>query len=122
MERYLNLTSAFGNSPAPLMCASLLFVTAAALGRRRRDWAWTAALGGVAVAGLGIAGRRAPAVIETACDTALAGTFYAALPAAAAVVRALGYDPLQRRSAPRDSYWIPRYYTKQTREQFERAS
>jgi hypothetical protein len=36
------------------------------------------------------------------------------------VMRLCGRDPLRRRGARRDSYWIPRKVTRQTKEQFER--
>ena len=35
-------------------------------------------------------------------------------------MRLFGRDPLKRRSAPRDSYWIPRQNTRQSKERFER--
>jgi hypothetical protein len=36
------------------------------------------------------------------------------------VSRLVGRDPLDRRSPPKESYWIKRENTRQTREQFER--
>jgi len=32
-----------------------------------------------------------------------------------------GRDPLNRRAAGRDSYWVPRKHSRQTKEQFERS-
>ena len=36
------------------------------------------------------------------------------------VSRLVGRDPLRRRGQKRDTYWVPRRATRQTREQFER--
>jgi Saxitoxin biosynthesis operon protein SxtJ len=39
----------------------------------------------------------------------------------AAIMRLLARDPLLRRGAPRDTYWVPRECTRQAAESFERA-
>jgi hypothetical protein len=46
--------------------------------------------------------------------------YYGVLAPIGAVLRLLGRDPLNRRRAPSESYWIPRPKPRQDREQFER--
>ncbi len=46
--------------------------------------------------------------------------YYGVLTPIGAVTRLLGRDPLNRRRAPAESYWIPRPKPRQEREQFER--
>ena len=46
--------------------------------------------------------------------------FYGVLTPYGFVSRLAGRDPLRRRAKGRESYWIPRRTTRQTREQFER--
>jgi hypothetical protein len=119
--RYSNWTNSIKDSPGLLLCASALFLAAAA-GRKHQTWSRTAVIGAAAITGLGIASRRTPFLVEAVSDAVLTGAFYASLPATGALARALGKDPLQRRSEPLESYWIPRRYTKQTRAQFEQSS
>ena len=46
--------------------------------------------------------------------------FYGVLTPYGFVSRLAGRDPLRRRAKGRESYWIPREHTRQTRERFER--
>ncbi|HEV7859030.1 MAG TPA: SxtJ family membrane protein [Pyrinomonadaceae bacterium] len=46
--------------------------------------------------------------------------FYGVFTPYGLVMRLFGRDPLHRREARRESYWIPRKVTRQTKEQFER--
>ena len=46
--------------------------------------------------------------------------FYGVFTPYGLVMRLFGRDPLHRRGARRESYWIPRKTTRQTKEQFER--
>jgi hypothetical protein len=50
----------------------------------------------------------------------LALMFYGVFTPYGLVMRLFGRDPLHRREARRESYWIPRKVTRQTKEQFER--
>ena len=47
--------------------------------------------------------------------------FYLALTPYGFISRLFGRDPLNRQSASKTSYWIPRKTSRQTREQFERS-
>jgi hypothetical protein len=46
--------------------------------------------------------------------------YYLAVTPYGVVTRLVGRDPLRRRGAARESYWVARKATRQTREQFER--
>jgi hypothetical protein len=46
--------------------------------------------------------------------------FYGVFTPYGLMMRSFGRDPLRRRGARQESYWIPRKATRQTREQFER--
>lgn len=46
--------------------------------------------------------------------------YYLVLTPVGTLLRLMRKDPLQRRTRPRDSYWIPRCATRQTADQFER--
>lgn len=59
---------------------------------------------------------------QMARDTALGAAYYTVVPLVGAAAKIAGADPLRRRIARADSYWIPRSYTKQTNRQFERTS
>jgi hypothetical protein len=50
----------------------------------------------------------------------LSAMFYGVFAPYGFVSRLAGRDPLNRRRAKRESYWIPRKNTRQTKEQFER--
>lgn len=50
----------------------------------------------------------------------LSAAFYLFLAPLGLLTRLLGRDPLDRRGPARDSYWVPRKRTRQTREGFER--
>ncbi|MBI1357717.1 MAG: hypothetical protein GC160_25525 [Acidobacteria bacterium] len=50
----------------------------------------------------------------------LSAAFYLALAPLGFLTRLFGRDPLDRRGPARDSYWIPREKTRQTKEGFER--
>lgn len=47
--------------------------------------------------------------------------FYGVLAPYNLIGRLVGRDPLNRRARPRETYWIPRKQTRQTKEQFERT-
>ena len=51
----------------------------------------------------------------------LSAMFFLVMTPVGATRRLLGHDPLERRGSPRQSYWIPRSATRQSREGFERA-
>ena len=50
----------------------------------------------------------------------LGGMFYLVMTPIGWIVRVTGGDPLNRRRAPQESYWIPRQVTRPAPEQFER--
>ena len=91
----------FGAFGALLLVAGLLFRAAA----RAFHNAWM---------------RFASALGHVNSRVLLSLMFYGALTPYGFVSRLLGRDPLRRRAKGRESYWIPRERTRQTREQFER--
>jgi hypothetical protein len=47
--------------------------------------------------------------------------FYLVITPYGLIAKLFGHDPLNRRAKGRESYWIPREHSRQTRERFERS-